>query len=121
MGMKNRFADLNLTDEQQAKVQAILQEQFASHPKGEWKAGFERGQKTLEAFKGDVFTPAAPAFDVRAKTSEMTGRFVDIAARVLPILAPEQRATAVQKLQAHAAKLGASAPDTEENAADPLL
>jgi Spy/CpxP family protein refolding chaperone len=120
-GMKNRWADLNLSDEQEAKVEAIMQEQFASHPKGDWKAGFERGQKTLEAFKGDVFTPPAPTVDVRAKTSEMTGRFVDIAARILPILTPEQRATAVQKLQARAAKLGASAPDTEENPAEPLL
>jgi Spy/CpxP family protein refolding chaperone len=119
-GMKARWADLNLTEAQEAQIQSIMHDQFGSH-KGEWKGAVERSERTLDSFKGEVFTPAEPDVDVRAKASEMTGRFVDIAARVLPILTPEQRVTAVAKLRARATKMGASATEPEENAGDPLL
>jgi Spy/CpxP family protein refolding chaperone len=120
-GMKARWAELNLTDDQQAQIKAIMHDEFSSqghHGGGEWKGGMERGEKTLAAFKGEAFVldQVAPAMDMRAKSSEMAGRFVDIAARVLPILTAEQRATAAQKLHARAA-----ASETEEGASDPLL
>jgi Spy/CpxP family protein refolding chaperone len=119
-GMKARWAELNLSDAQEAQIKAIMKDEF-SGTRGEWKNGFDRGQKTLEAFKGDTFVmdQVAPAIDMRAKSTEMAGRFVDIATKVLPILTPEQRALAAQKLQARAA--AAVAPEVEEGAADPLL
>jgi Spy/CpxP family protein refolding chaperone len=118
MGWKDRWAELNLTEAQTTQIQSILHESFAAH-KGEWKGGLERGKNTLDAFKGDTFAidQVAPAMDVRAKTTEMTGRFVDIAQKVLPILTADQRATAAQKLHARAA----AAPEGEEKAGDPLF
>jgi Spy/CpxP family protein refolding chaperone len=119
-GMKARWAELNLTDAQEAQIKAILKDEFSA-TRGQWKDGFDRGQKTLEAFKGDAFVMAevAPAVDMRAKSTEMAGRFVDIATKVLPILTPEQRALAAQKL--HARATAAVTPEVEEGAADPLL
>ena len=118
MGWKDRWAELNLTDDQATQIQAIVHDSFSAHH-GEWKGALDHGKNMLEAFRGDTFAidQVAPAMDVRAKTAEMTGRFVDIAQRVLPILTADQRATAAQKLHARAA----AAPDGEEKAGDPLF
>jgi Spy/CpxP family protein refolding chaperone len=118
MSWKDRWAELNLTDEQTSQIEAVLHDAFASHH-GEWKGGLERGKSTLEAFKGEAFAidQVAPPVDVRAKTTEMTGRFVDIAQRVLPILTPEQRSLAAQKIHTRAS----AAPEGEEKAGDPLF
>ncbi len=114
---KDRWAELNLTDAQVDQIQGVLHDTFAAHH-GDWKAGMDHGHKTLEAFRGDSFAidQIAPAMDVQAKTTEMSGRFIDIAQRVLPILTPEQRAVAAQKIHSHA-----TAADGEEKAGDPLF
>jgi Spy/CpxP family protein refolding chaperone len=111
---KARWADLNLTPDQEAQIKSIMESEFAAHH-GQFKGGFERGQKIFEAFRGDAFAidQVAPPLDVRARTAEMTGRFVDIAAQVLPLLTSEQRTIAAQKLHERAA---VAAPDTEESA-----
>jgi hypothetical protein len=73
----------------------------------------------FEAFKGEAFVldQVAPPVDVKAMTADRTGRFVEIAREVLPLLTPEQRAIAAEKLRERAA---AVAPE-EETPADPLL
>jgi Spy/CpxP family protein refolding chaperone len=118
MDWKDRWAELNLTDAQVSQIQEILHDSFSAHH-GEWKGGLDRGKNMLEAFRADAFAidQVAPAMDVQAKTAEMTGRFIDIAQRVLPILTPEQRTLAAQKLHARAA----ATPEGEESGGDPLF
>jgi hypothetical protein len=120
-GWKDRWADLNLTEAQQTQIESIVHSSFTGH-RGEWKGGLDRGQKTLDAFRGDTFAidQVAPAMDVQAKTAEMTSRFIGIAQQVLPILTADQRTLAAQKLQARAAATVAT-PEVEEKAGEPLF
>jgi Spy/CpxP family protein refolding chaperone len=120
-GWKSRFADLNLTEAQQSQIETIMKASFSGHH-GDWKAGLDRGQKTLDAFRGDTFAidQVAPAMDVQAKTAQMTSHFIDIAQQVLPILTADQRTIAAQKIQARAAASIAN-PEVEEKAEGPLF
>jgi Spy/CpxP family protein refolding chaperone len=120
-GWKDRYADLNLTEAQQSQIETILHATFSGHH-GDWKGGLDRGQKTLDAFRGDSFVidQVAPAVDIQAKTAQMTSRFIDIAQQVLPILTADQRTLAAQKIQARVAA-SAATPEVEEKAADPLF
>jgi|HubBroStandDraft_2_1064218.scaffolds.fasta_scaffold117420_1 Spy/CpxP family protein refolding chaperone len=115
---QDRWADLNLTEAQTAQIESILHESFASHH-GDWKGAFANGKAMLEAFRGESFNidQASPAMDVRAKTTERTGKLLDLAQRVLPILTADQRATASQKLKTRAT----ATPEAEEKSGDPLF
>jgi Spy/CpxP family protein refolding chaperone len=104
-------ADLNLSDEQRSRIRAILEEAHEKMPKGEhprgggWTVGGGRGAKVFEAFKQDRFVmdEVAPApADADRRAAEMGGQFLDVAARILPVLTPEQRAIAARKLREHA-------------------
>jgi Spy/CpxP family protein refolding chaperone len=122
-GMKARWAELNLSADQEAQIKTIMHDEFSANrgERGEFRGGFERGQKTLDAFKGDAFVldQVAPAMDVRAKSTEMAGRMIDIASKVLPILTQDQKNIAVQKLRARAA--AAETPEGEEGPGAGLL
>jgi Spy/CpxP family protein refolding chaperone len=101
-------ADLKLSDEQRSRIRAILAETFEKMPRGErprWGDGRGRGAKVFEAFKQDRFVmdEAAPApADSDRRAAEMGGRFLDVAARILPVLTPEQRSIAARKLRERA-------------------
>lgn len=110
--------DLHLTDEQRTQIRTALADHFraaraqepadhgdvegrplhGSHP---WAEGAERGAKMLAAFKQDRFVMAelAPPRDLSKVVSKMSDHFLGVAEVVLPLLTPEQRATAAQKIR----------------------
>jgi Spy/CpxP family protein refolding chaperone len=106
--MRQWAADLNLSDEQRSRIRAILEEAHDQMPRAEhrrWGEGRGRGAKVFEAFKQDRFVmdEAAPApADADHRAAEMGGRFLDVAAKVLPVLTPDQRAIAARKLRERA-------------------
>lgn len=91
--------DLNLDDDQKAKMKEIFKEEFAAHG---GPAGFGKGpgamKEALESFK----TPNFDAAKLLPSHAEMGDRFVDLAAKIVPILKPEQRKTAADALREHA-------------------
>jgi hypothetical protein len=101
--------DLKLTDAQQEQIRGLLQAQFAAH-KGEhaaaWKEGRAKGKQLFEAFKQDRFVmdEAMPAANLAERASTMSDKFIGVAQTVLPVLTPEQRTLAAQKLRTHAAQ-----------------
>jgi len=109
--MKQMAQDLKLTDDQQSQIKDVFKAEFqkngGEHMREAWKA-HERGGDTLERFKAADFSAEKdlPQMDLRNKASEGTTHAIDIATKILPILTPEQRAIAAQKIRDHAAKGG---------------
>jgi Spy/CpxP family protein refolding chaperone len=112
--MKEWADDLKLTDEQRAQLKTIFQQRFEAareagreahhggdHPGAE---AHERGAKLLAAFKQDRFVmdEVAPAADIREHAAKMADHVLGTAEAALPVLTPEQRALAAQKLREHA-------------------
>lgn len=99
-------ADLKLTDDQQAQIKAALHDQFEHdgehHGMHDLHQAHMKGKEMLDAFKADNFT-LPPAEDIHAHASAMADHFTKVAAAVLPILTPEQRTLAAQKLREKAA------------------
>ncbi len=105
--------DLKLTDEQKAKIMEAMK---ASHEKHGGLAGMRgrmgESHKALESFRTDQFdaSAAAPSPDkIRAQVAAGQGRAVTMAETILPLLTPEQRKIAADKLRAMA-KDGAEMP-----------
>jgi len=109
-GRMSEWADaLKLTDDQRGRISALLMEHAKeAHLMDPGERGPHRGAKILGAFKGDrfVFDEVAPPQDIRERVTGATGRFLGVAAQVLPILTPEQRAAASQRLRSKADSLG---------------
>jgi Spy/CpxP family protein refolding chaperone len=108
--MKAWAADLKLSDAQLSQIKAVLKQSFEGGREGHGEApwageGRHRGAKVLKAFKQDRFVmdEVAPAGDVGKKAGSASDRFLGIAAQVLPILTPEQRSIAAQKIHERAA------------------
>lgn len=126
--MQRWVSDLSLTPDQQDQIRAKLADKWRQHAvqdataagSGADSAQVAGGQlqgimrhramraqqqKMLEAFKGDTFSmdAVAPPQDVHAGASEMSGRMLEMAEAVLPILTPEQRTLAAAKLRERAA------------------
>jgi len=110
--MKQWAEDLKLTDAQKSQIKDAMRaqwkgghdhEQGEGHPANEMKAHHDHGQKVLEAFKGDRFVmdEVAPKKDTREMATKMSGHFIKMAETVMPILTPEQRTLAAQKLRTH--------------------
>ena len=105
-GPGQHWADeLQLTEAQRTTFEQILHDSFAEahgdHPHAMHGAG--HGRAVLDAFKADTFSfdAVAPAEDVGARTQKMTTHLLDIVEKVLPMLTPEQRALAAEKLREH--------------------
>lgn len=92
---------VNGTDEQ--KVDAVKDGQMVAHG----HAMHERMKATLEAFKGDKFSmdQVAPTQDDKPMANELAGHMLGMLETSLPILTPDQRAKAAQKLRERATKL----------------
>jgi Spy/CpxP family protein refolding chaperone len=104
--MKQLADDLKLTDEQRDQIKAVLKEAHAAgrhEHMGEIRAKMMQGRKGLEAFRTDKFDPnaVAPAMQggARERLAEGTGKMLGVAEKVLPILTPEQRKIAADKLR----------------------
>jgi Spy/CpxP family protein refolding chaperone len=105
--MKQLAEDLKLTDDQRSQIKDILRAEFTKNGgKGmhEMMKHRENTADMLEQFKGDQFdmTKAAPQVDLKAKVTEASGKMIDVAEKILPILTPEQRVLAAQKIREHA-------------------
>jgi Spy/CpxP family protein refolding chaperone len=115
LGLKEWAEALKLTDAQRDQIRTALRQSFAEHKHhhdhdrdhagSPWADGGHRGAKILDAFKQDrfVFDQVAPPRDPGKGAAFMTDRFVTIASQVLPILTPEQRTIAAQRLRERAA------------------
>lgn len=68
------------------------------------KHGGHEGGHGFASFRDDDWDidKAVPAQDVKARAAEGTTRFVGVAEKILPILTPEQRKIAADKIRAHA-------------------
>jgi len=100
---------LKLTEDQRGKIREMLKEQGEkNHPMQAAKDGMSRGAKILGAFKSDrfVFDEVAPAQDLRERVTGAVDRFLGLATQVLPVLTPEQRTAASQRLRSKADSLG---------------
>jgi len=104
--LKQLADELKLTDDQRSQIRTVLMD---AHKEGkgehggphEWKARMHEGKKALESFRTDTFDAAAvgPKGDLKDKAAQGTTRIVGIAEKVLPILTPEQRKIAADKLR----------------------
>jgi Spy/CpxP family protein refolding chaperone len=111
--MKQWAEDLKLTDAQRSQIKDAMRAQWKSahaggeqgegHPVTEMKAHKQNAQKVLEAFKGDRFVmdEVSPKKDTHAMATKMSGHMIQMAETVMPILTPEQRTIAAQKLRTH--------------------
>jgi Spy/CpxP family protein refolding chaperone len=116
-GMKQLAEELKLTDEQRSQIRDVMRAGMEEHrgdaaERGKGKAGwaerakaFRRGKEQLDAFRTENFDPKAGApADLHAKIEQGTTRAVSFAEKVLPILTPEQRKIAADKIRAMANK-----------------
>jgi hypothetical protein len=112
-GPGQRWADeLELNDLQRVAFFQILHEGFTEGHAGmgEMEHAFHKaghGRALLEAFKADTFSfdAVAPAEDIGARASGKAAHFFDMVEKVLPILTPEQRTLAAQKIRDHVEQL----------------
>jgi Spy/CpxP family protein refolding chaperone len=106
--------DLKLTDEQKAQVRLALRQAHASResdshepgraPGGDhpWAGGGHHAA-VLSAFRQDRFVidEVAPPHDLSAVAASASDRVLRMAEAVLPLLTPEQRAVAAQRIREH--------------------
>lgn len=125
-GLREWAEILKLTDAQRDQIRGILRQSFEAsggwHGWRGWHGGHDhdggwggghRGAKVFEAFKQDrfVFDEVAPPHDIGERAGAMTGHFLTLAGQVLPVLTPEQRATAAAHLRERAS--ATDAPETQ--------
>jgi Spy/CpxP family protein refolding chaperone len=125
-GHMNQLAgELKLTDEQRAQIKDAMMEgrkEWRTHAEGEsqegrrhdgkhgkhgkhgFKGRFHGGKQALEAFRSDQFDPNAlpqhPA--MKDKAAKGATRMLGMAEKILPLLTPEQRKIAADKIRAMA-------------------
>jgi len=102
-GPRQWAADLNLSDAQRDQIKVAMRDQF--HQNGEamreqWRGTHEQGRRLLLSFREEKFTldGAAPLFG-RDKIEHGIDRMLDLASVALPVLLPEQRTIAAQKIR----------------------
>jgi Spy/CpxP family protein refolding chaperone len=102
LAMKQLSDDLKLTDDQKARIMGALE---GSHHRGSFKEGrrhMGESKKVLESFRTDKFDPGAAApspDDLRARAATGSTHLIGFAEKVLPVLTPEQRKIAADKLR----------------------
>lgn len=128
-GRMMKLADeLKLTDAQRDQIKTVLMDAHEEHEKDGDRVSGERGEHGgrgphhrdgakahraehgkgphgLEAFRSDRFdaTAAGPHGDVKEHAAKGTTRMLGLAEKILPILTPEQRKIAADKLRAMSA------------------
>ncbi len=109
-GMKQWATDLNLTDAQKDQIKAAFQAAKTKNAQAghdfhaEMKEHHAKGSQMMDAFKSDRFVmdEVAPKVDAKQATAKMSGRMLGMIETVLPILTPEQRTIAADKIRAKA-------------------
>jgi Spy/CpxP family protein refolding chaperone len=117
--LKQWAEDLGLTEDQRSQIKAAMKAEWQAVAQGHdghggppWGEAKERGAKVMSAFKQDRFVmdEVAPAMDVAAKAQKMSEHMLGIAQAALPVLTPQQRAIAAQKLRDRAESLEEMGP-----------
>jgi Spy/CpxP family protein refolding chaperone len=117
--LKQWADDLKLSDAQKQQIRTALRDHFraSGHAHGgdhvrEWEGHGQHAAKVLAAFKSDRFVmdEVAPAKDLGKAAGKMSERFLGMAETVVPLLTPEQRAIAAQKIRAKADAADAIGP-----------
>jgi Spy/CpxP family protein refolding chaperone len=107
-GMMKLGEDLKLTDDQKDKIKEVLKSSFAAK-KGpsfrEMHAKRGEGKRAIESFRTDKFDADAVAPPVD-KARAGSGHFIEMAEKIVPILTPEQRKIAADKIREMANKGG---------------
>jgi Spy/CpxP family protein refolding chaperone len=111
-GLMQLAADLKLTDDQKSQIKDALKAGHEGHSFRDMHERMSEGKKVLESFRSDSFdanvaTPAPEKMRERAATG--TSRALGVAEKILPILTPEQRKLAADKLRTMAGS-GAELP-----------
>ena len=116
-GLHQWAADLNLSDAQRAQIKDALHRAWQAKAGGHeghepWGEAKEHGQKLMAAFKQDRFVmdEVAPPRDVAARAQTMSDHLLGVAQIALPILTPEQRTIAAQKLRDRAEAMDEDSP-----------
>lgn len=124
MRMQKWSTDLGLSQDQQDQIKTKMQARWEAHlavaatgvdQTGVVKDGrlaaegykmHEQNKAILEAFKGDTFKmdQVAPAHDHREMANGMAGHMLGMLETALPVLTPEQRTIAANKVREHANK-----------------
>jgi Spy/CpxP family protein refolding chaperone len=119
--LKQWADDLGLTEPQRVQIKVALEQSSGDagrarygHEPPPWMDGGRRGEKLLDAFKQDRFVmdEVAPARDIGRQASGASERFLSVAQAALPVLTPQQRSLAAQKLRARADEADVTAPPT---------
>lgn len=103
--------DLKLTDAQRDQIKAVLRDAHKEHAKDgdhhrdghkAHHGGPDGAKHGLEGFREDKWEPAAggPQGDPKEHVAQGTTRMLGLAEKILPILTPEQRKIAADKLRA---------------------
>jgi len=112
--MKQLAEDLKLTDEQKEKIKETLSASMRGHHKGDAQKGASfremhahMGEKkrALESFRTEKFDAdalAPPPEKMREMAARGSEHFVGLAEKIVPILTPEQRKIAADKVRAMA-------------------
>jgi Spy/CpxP family protein refolding chaperone len=114
--LKQWAEDLGLTEDQRSQIKDAMKQQWQAaghgHDGAPWAEAKEHGAKIMGAFKQDRFVmdEVSPAMDVAAKAQKMTDHMLGIAQIALPVLTPQQRAIAAQKLRDRAEAVEDVAP-----------
>lgn len=108
--MKQWALDLQLTDAQKSQIHDAMKARWEAASQGQheappWAHMKEQGAKVMTAFKGERFVmdEVSPPKDVAGKAKAMTDHVFGLAEVALPILTPQQRVIAAQKIREHAA------------------
>jgi len=107
-GMRQLAEDLKLTDDQKDKIKDVFKAQMSAQNGHSFKDMHERmsqGKKSLDSFRTDKLDVEgiAPPID---KAKAGSGHFLDVAEKILPVLTPEQRKIAADKIRDIANKGG---------------
>jgi Spy/CpxP family protein refolding chaperone len=100
-------ADLNLSDQQRDQIRAAMRDQFHKGGDGareHWRAAHEEGRRLLHSFREDKFTLDGTVVFGRDRIEHGIDRMIELANTAVPILRPEQRAIAAQKLRTEGMK-----------------
>lgn len=113
--LKQLGAELNLSDDQKDKIKDIMKDAFKDARKDAKHHGFKGGHhgnpgQVSDAFREDKLDldKAMPPIDLKAAGTIATQHLATTAQKILPLLTPEQRKIAADKIRTMAAQGDAS-------------
>lgn len=103
--MKQWAEDLKLSDDQRTQIKSAIMDRMhaqadAGRARDDWKQAKHHGEAVMAAFEQNRFVmdEVSPPRDVQAQVAKTTGHVLGIVEAALPVLTPEQRVLAAQKI-----------------------